>query len=149
MNEYQPDFASHPGETLRDILEEKGMTQSQLAKQMGRPRKTINEIIQGKASITPQTAIQLERVLGASAEFWINREGQYRLNLERIKNRTNYVEQIENALVSALCIIENEAGMSGVNGRVDHEIKLMKWCEELKQESGVDFDLILNRITED
>lgn len=149
MNEYQPDFASHPGEALKDILEDRGMNQAELARQMGRPRKTINEIIQGKASITPQTAIQLERALGASAEFWINREGQYRLNLERIKNRSNYVEKIENALVSAICIIQHEAGLSDTHDRVEHGIKLTKWGEDLKQESGIDFDLVLNRITQD
>ncbi|MBU1411455.1 ImmA/IrrE family metallo-endopeptidase, partial [Myxococcota bacterium] len=48
-----------------------------------RPVKTINEIIKGKAAITPETAIQLERVFGAPASFWMNREARYREALAR------------------------------------------------------------------
>jgi len=51
---------------------------------MGRPKKTINEIIQGKAQITPETALQLERVVGIPADFWVERERRYRLKLAEI-----------------------------------------------------------------
>jgi Plasmid maintenance system antidote protein len=50
---------------------------------MGRPLKTINEIVNGKASITPETAIQLERTLGITASFWNNLETRYREHLAR------------------------------------------------------------------
>lgn len=76
---------SHPGETLFDTIEAKSISQTELANRMGRPIKTINEIIQGKAAIIPDTAIQLERVLGISAEFWLNREQNYRLELAEIQ----------------------------------------------------------------
>jgi len=76
-NEYRPDEVSHPGGTLKDLLDEKGMNQAQLAERTGRPKKTINEIIKGKTGITPETSIQLERVLGAPASFWIKRQCQY------------------------------------------------------------------------
>lgn len=75
---YKPDSVSATGETLADLLEERGMTQLELAERTGRPSKTINEIIKGKATITPETAIQLERVLGTPAEFWNQREANYR-----------------------------------------------------------------------
>lgn len=77
-NEYTPDYVSLPGETLAELLEAKEMTQAELARRMGRPLKTINEIVQGKARITAETALQLELVLGVSASFWNNRERQYR-----------------------------------------------------------------------
>lgn len=77
-NEYMPDFVSPPGDTLEETLAAIGMPQAQLAARMGRPKKTINEIIQGKAAITPETALQLERVLGVPAGFWNERERQYR-----------------------------------------------------------------------
>src|SRR5690606_10582405 len=48
------------------------------AERAGLSRKTVNEIIQGKAPITPDTALSLERVLGVSARFWNAREHQYR-----------------------------------------------------------------------
>ena len=61
---YRPDNVSIPGETLLDLIEERGMTQVELAERTGRPLKTINEIINGKAAITSETAIQFERTLG-------------------------------------------------------------------------------------
>jgi addiction module HigA family antidote len=62
------------------------MTQRELAERTGRPVKTINEIITGKAAITSETALQLERVLGTPASFWLNRERAYREHLARIKD---------------------------------------------------------------
>jgi len=77
-NQYCPDEVSPPGETLLEVLEERGITQAELAERTGRPRKTINEIIKGKAAITPETALQLERVLGVAASFWNARETRFR-----------------------------------------------------------------------
>ncbi|GAB4445837.1 MAG: ImmA/IrrE family metallo-endopeptidase [Chloroflexi bacterium OHK40] len=82
-NEYRPDYVSPPGNTLEELLEERGISQAELAERTGRPKKTINEIIQGKTAITPETALQLERVLGTPASFWLKREQQYREFLAR------------------------------------------------------------------
>lgn len=76
---------SCPGDTLAEHLEYTGMTQAELADRMGRPKKTINEIIQGKAQITPETALQLESVVGIPADFWMELERRYRLKLAEIK----------------------------------------------------------------
>jgi addiction module HigA family antidote len=57
------------------------MSQSELARRTGRPFKTINEIVNAKAALTPDTAIQLERTLGISASFWNNLETDYREHL--------------------------------------------------------------------
>ena len=77
-NQYDPDVVSPPGETLRGTLDALGLTQAELAERMGRPKKTINEIIKGKAALTADTALQLERVLGIPAGFWSNRDHHYR-----------------------------------------------------------------------
>lgn len=77
QNQYQPDFVSPPGETLLETLETLGMSQAALAERTGKSLKTINEIVRGKAPITPETALQLEHVLGVPAPFWNNRERQY------------------------------------------------------------------------
>ena len=90
---YHPDRVSAPGATLLDLLEERGMAQAELAKRTGRPLKTINEIIKGKAAITSETAIQLERVLGTPAEFWNQREANYRAYLARQKELENLTTQ--------------------------------------------------------
>jgi HTH-type transcriptional regulator / antitoxin HigA len=95
QNQYTPDYVSPPGETLLEILEEQGMSQAELAERTGRPKKTINEIINGKATITPETALQLERVLGIPASFWNNRERQYREALARLEEENRLASQVQ------------------------------------------------------
>ena len=74
------DIAIPPGETLAEEIEARGMTQTQLAKKMGRPLKTVNEIIHGKKAITGMTALQLEKALpGTKAQLWMNLEARYQL----------------------------------------------------------------------
>src|SRR3990172_6893373 len=82
-SEYAPTVVSPPGETLREIFTERGINQAELANRMGRPEKTISEIVNGKAAITPQTSLELELVLGVPAEFWNARERNYRSFLAR------------------------------------------------------------------
>lgn len=77
-NQYKPDRVSPPGETLKDLLAELGMTQDELASGMNVPKETISEIIAGNRAITADTALRLERVLGVPAAFWNAREGHYR-----------------------------------------------------------------------
>ncbi|MCC7439965.1 MAG: ImmA/IrrE family metallo-endopeptidase [Armatimonadetes bacterium] len=77
-NHYAPDWVTPPGDILLETLEHLGMSQAELAERTGRPKKTINEIIKGKALLTPETAQQLELVLGIAASFWNNAERNYR-----------------------------------------------------------------------
>lgn len=83
QSNWTPDWAVPPGDTLLEALQDRGMTQSELAHRMARPLKTVNEIIKGKAAITSETAIQLERALGISARFWTGLESNYRDTLAR------------------------------------------------------------------
>lgn len=94
-NEYVPDQVSPPGETLMEVLEDRGLTQSDLADRMGRPKKTINEVVKAKASITAETALQLERVLGISASFWNSLEANYRAYLAQERDREILKSQVE------------------------------------------------------
>ena len=89
--EYTPQQVSPPGDTLAETLEELGMSQTELARRMGRPTKTINEIVQGKTAILPETAIQLENVLGITASFWLARETAYRTSIARSIRQTEVV----------------------------------------------------------
>jgi addiction module HigA family antidote len=93
-NMYVPDEVSPPGETLLEVLEERGITQADLAERTGRPRKTINEIIKGKATITPETALQLERALGVPASFWNSRERIYREFLAKREERSRLSSRV-------------------------------------------------------
>jgi HTH-type transcriptional regulator/antitoxin HigA len=80
---WQPEWAVPPGEILLESLQDRGMSQAELARRMGRPTKTINEIVNGKTAITPETAIQLELTLGIAARFWNNLETTYREHIAR------------------------------------------------------------------
>ena len=84
---YQPDYAVPPGATLRETIDHYGISQAELAERTGRPKKTINEIIQGKAAITPETALQFERVLKVPDSFWNNLERNYQQALARHREK--------------------------------------------------------------
>lgn len=92
---FEPNFAIPPGETLAETLEILGMTQAELAERMGRPLKTINEIVAGKAMITSDTALQLEKVLGVPASFWTNHERVYRDALARRREAGQLEQQLD------------------------------------------------------
>lgn len=80
---YISDVAIPPGEYLEEVLEDLVLSQAELARRMGRPPQVINEIIKGEKAITSETAIQLEQVIGVSAQFWNNLESEYRLVLAK------------------------------------------------------------------
>ena len=76
-----------PGEFVREELEMRGWTQADLAEFMGRPLRSINEIINCKKGITAETAIGLGKAFGTSAEYWLNLESAYRLHVARRERR--------------------------------------------------------------
>ncbi len=84
-NVFQPDYAVAPGETLLEMLENRGMTQTELARRLGVSLKHVNGVVRGAAPISANLALGLEKVVGPSADFWLNREGQYRADLARGK----------------------------------------------------------------
>ncbi|KMP10608.1 hypothetical protein UR09_05735 [Candidatus Nitromaritima sp. SCGC AAA799-A02] len=84
---FEPDYAIPPGETVQETLDHLGMSQADLAERTGKTPKHINEIVKGKAPITPGTSLELERVLGAPANFWNNLEKNYREALARLDEK--------------------------------------------------------------
>ena len=70
----------HPGEILlEEFLKPLGLTQSQLAKELGVSFRTINEIINQKRGISPEMAIKLSQRFGTTPEFWLNGQNRYDL----------------------------------------------------------------------
>lgn len=86
------DWLSPPGDTIEDLLEERGWTKGELAERLGRTPKHVSELVSGVAPISAETAAKLSRVLGSTPEFWLEREGQYRAALERRKELTPSAE---------------------------------------------------------
>jgi len=77
INQYLPQIAFHPGDTLSEKLEELGMGPKEFAIRTGKPEKTVIAIMKGKSSITPETAVQFEHVLKIPAHFWLNMQRSY------------------------------------------------------------------------
>lgn len=71
----------HPGEILADELDELGITPTELSRQIGVPPNRISQIIQGKRSITGDTALRLGHWFKSSAEFWLNLQTAYDLRV--------------------------------------------------------------------
>ena len=87
------DMAIPPGEYLEEVISEMGMTKSELAQRMDRPAPKLSAIFTGDKAITPDTALQLEKVVGVPAHIWTGLEAEYRLTLAR--NQENLEESIE------------------------------------------------------
>lgn len=77
-NRYEPDYIVPPGKTLEEVLDYLDMTQAELAKRTGLSTKHVNQVVNGAAAITPDTALLLERATGVSARTWSNLEVAYR-----------------------------------------------------------------------
>lgn len=76
----------HPGEILfEEFLKPLGVSQYRLAKDINVPPRRINEIVQGKRSISADTALRLARYFGLSERFWLNLQSRYDLEVEKDK----------------------------------------------------------------
>src|SRR4051812_37894822 len=84
---YQSEYVTHPGEMVLDYLDFNGWSQSDLARRTGLTPKTISEICNGKAAITPPTSLALEKVLQRPAHFWLNLQRRFDEAQERAKSK--------------------------------------------------------------
>jgi HTH-type transcriptional regulator/antitoxin HigA len=75
-----------PGDTILETIEQLKMSQAELADRMGKTPSKINDLISAKEPITQATALQLEKVLGIPASFWLKSETGYREQLARIED---------------------------------------------------------------
>lgn len=85
--------AIHPGEILKDEIDELGMSAAELARSLDVPANRVSQILAGKRSITADTALRLGYWLGTGPELWLNLQRQYELRLieetdgDAIRNR--------------------------------------------------------------
>ena len=92
---YRPQAVSAPGVTLAELIDEREITQAELARRMGRPLNAVNEMVLGNKEITEDTALELERVLGTPAHFWLAREARYREFLARQRDAGRAVDRLD------------------------------------------------------
>ena len=77
----------HPGRILRDELEAREMSQTELAHRMGRPLQVINAIVCERKGITSRTALGLEHALGIPAHLWMNLQSNHELSVHRLADQ--------------------------------------------------------------
>lgn len=123
-NILKPARVVKPGDILREELKERGWTQKDFADIIGRPIQAINEIIVGKKSITPETALLFSKAFGTSPEFWLNMESSYRL--------TQAQSQVENNDVTRKAALY---GVAPIKEMVTHGwLELKSNVEEMEQQ---------------
>jgi HTH-type transcriptional regulator/antitoxin HigA len=95
MKGLRPFTPISPGEIVEEELQAKGWSQRDLAAVIGRPVQVVNEIIAGKKSITPETALALSEALGTSADYWLGLESRYRLDLLQSKKNPSQESTVQ------------------------------------------------------
>ena len=86
----------HPGEILlEEFLNPMGISQYRLAKETSMPPRRINEIVQGKRSISANTALRLARYFGTTDRFWLNLQARYDLEIEKDRLGTRLLKEVE------------------------------------------------------
>lgn len=82
-NNCMPFEPTHPGELIRDELENLGMTQAALARQLDVSASLLNEVVNGKRAVNTELALMLEACMGVPAEVWLNLQTDYNMQVAR------------------------------------------------------------------
>ena len=88
-------IAIPPGVTIKEQLDERGMSQKEFAKRMDASEKYISQLIKGDVSLTQDAAYKLEMVLGIPASFWNNLEAIYKEKLKKVEEENNMASDVE------------------------------------------------------
>jgi len=81
---------NHPGDLIRDCLDELKINVTDGAKALGVTRATLSRLLNGKASVSPEMAVRLEKALGSSAGFWLRLQLNY--DLAQIRARSGKIQ---------------------------------------------------------
>jgi len=126
-NNYKPSIAIPPGSTILENLEFKNMSQVDLAKRMDRPIKTINEIIKGTTAITPETAIQIERVLGISASYLCRLEANFQSTKAILAARKNLNEETDYLTLYPYKEMSKQGWVKNTTDKIERIEELLKY----------------------
>lgn len=108
---FAPDYIPPPGETIVELLEEHEMTQTELARRLGVSLKHLHQVVKGKASISAELGVGLERVFSVSADFWLAREAIHRTHEARaeeapgLRKSVGWAEQFPIKELERRCLI--------------------------------------------
>ena len=92
-NDMASSLLIHPGEMIKDELEARGITQKELAQQMGVSYTVFNEIVNGKRPVTTEYALLLEASLGTSASLWLRLQADY--NMQKVRQDKSFMQRLD------------------------------------------------------
>ena len=131
MNGLSLSFIIHPGETLKEVLEENNMSQEELAIRTGYSAKHVSEVINGKKGISSEFAKKLEYVFSMPMSFWLNLQGIYDKEVLEYKEKENIEEEEIHIVKKSKSIIklaiENKL-IEKTNNVIDEVISLRNLC---------------------
>jgi addiction module HigA family antidote len=80
----------HPGELLKENVDELGLSVAEAAKGLGVTRQQLYNVINGKSAITPEMAVRLEKALGGTADLWLRMQVNY--DLAQVRQRDGSIK---------------------------------------------------------
>ncbi|MEM7011377.1 MAG: hypothetical protein AAF585_07830, partial [Verrucomicrobiota bacterium] len=92
---FKPDWVSHPGQTIGQLLEKRRIPSNKFYANLEVEEAEAVAILLGKAVITEELASKLERFLGGTKAFWLNRESEYRSEVQRLSRELERLEEEE------------------------------------------------------
>lgn len=93
-NDLTSSLLIHPGEMIKDEIMARGITQKELARQMGVSYTVFNEILNGKRPVTTEYAMLLEAALGTDANIWMGLQNSY--NMQKMRQDKSFLKRLEN-----------------------------------------------------
>lgn len=109
-------MAIHPGEVLREELKERGITQKAFADMIGMRASHLNELINGKRSITITIADKLEKALGIDSISWMNLQTQYNYDIKATKTAIDKTVTLEVSVEDTTMLAEIKRAISMIRG---------------------------------
>ncbi len=91
-NNLTPSQTIHPGEMIKDEIEYRGISQKDLAKEIGMPASVLNAVLNGKRAVTTEYALLFEAALGIEADIWLKLQADY--NKHMAKSDPSFMERI-------------------------------------------------------
>jgi HTH-type transcriptional regulator / antitoxin HigA len=126
-NKLKKKLLSPPGDTIQETIDKIGMNQYELAERLGKNIKNVNQIIKGKEPITSATALALEKVLVIPADFWLERERQYRKELVQIEFDEHLEEYTEWIKPFPFNAMEKLGWITAYKNKLDRIKELLKF----------------------
>ena len=130
-----PDLIVHPGNTIKELLEDRNMNQEELAIRTGYSAKHVSEVISGKKDISSNFANALEYAFGIPTQFWINMQGIYDREILEIKRMAEITDEEFNILKDLKEFIEYCINNSIIGSGLNKELTIINLRKFLRVSS--------------